>query len=143
MTDCINIHIIKKFYYLLWNQFEISLIPDLLTQDIQFRGSLGKYTVGHEELSNYVKFIQSTFPDFTNFIEEIITQRDRSFVRLTYRGTHKGEVFGIPPTNKRVEYSGAAVFQIRDDKISDVWVLGDIYGLILQLKESNTESESK
>ena len=82
----------------------------------------------------YMDFIAAAFPDFTNHVEEIIAEGDRAFARLTYRGTHRGAVFGIAPTGRRVEYAGAAVFRFRDGKIAEVWVLGDVHGLLQQLR---------
>jgi predicted ester cyclase len=79
-------------------------------------------------------FVQRTFPDFSNQIEEVISEGDKAFARLTYRGTHRGELFDIAATGKRIQYAGAAVFRFRGDKIAEVWVLGDIYGLICRLQ---------
>jgi hypothetical protein len=80
--------------------------------------------------------IQAAFPDFRDHLEEIISEDDRTFTRLTYRGTHHGTVFGIPPTGRRVEYAGTAVSRFRGEKIAEVWVLGDVPGLLQQLRES-------
>ena len=58
-----------------------------------------------------------------------------TFARLTYRGTHRGEALGVPPTGRRIEYAGAAVFHFRDDrKIASTWVLGDVWTLLRQLR---------
>ena len=64
-------------------------------EDIRFRGSLGKYAVGNREFGHYVDYIHYAFPDFNNVIEEIISEDNKSFVQLTYQGTHQGEIFGI------------------------------------------------
>ncbi|WP_417897647.1 ester cyclase [Bacillus haimaensis] len=130
-----NVELIKRFYHEMWNQFDKSIFPELLTKDFRFRGSLGKYTTGYKCFREYVDFIQNAFPDFHNHIEEIISEGNKSFARLTYKGTHHGELFGIKPTNKLIEYSGAAVFHFKNERISEVWVLGDIYGLVQQLKD--------
>ena len=79
-------------------------------------------------------FVQRAFPDFTNEIEELISGGDKAFARLTYRGTHQGELFDIAATGRRIQYAGAAVFRFRGDKIAEVWVLGDIFGLMSQLQ---------
>jgi steroid delta-isomerase-like uncharacterized protein len=129
-----NRKLIERFYREMWNRFDKSLIPILLTSDIRFRGSLGQDKNGYAEFAEYIDFIQRTFPDFTNEIEEVISEGDKAFGRLTYRGTHQGELFGIAATGKRIQYAGAAVFKFVDDRISEVWVLGDIYGLISQLQ---------
>jgi steroid delta-isomerase-like uncharacterized protein len=134
MLANLNVHLIGRFYNEMWNHFDKGLFPELLTEDIRFRGSLGQSAVGYGEFGQYVDYIHNAFPDFTNHVEEVVTEADKSFARLTYRGTHEGEIFGIPPTHKAIEYAGAALFHFHDGKISEVWVLGDIYGLLQQLQ---------
>jgi steroid delta-isomerase-like uncharacterized protein len=130
-----NEQLITRFYHEMWDPFDESLIPLLLTPDFRFRGSLGNETRGHAQFADYMRLIQRAFPDFTNHVEETITQSDRTFARLTYRGTHHGEALGIPPTGRRIEYAGAAVFHFRDDrKIAATWVLGDVWTLLRQLR---------
>jgi steroid delta-isomerase-like uncharacterized protein len=131
-----NRTVIGRFYHEMWNRFDKALISVLLTEDVRFRGSLGQSKNGHVELSEYIDFVRRAFPDFTNEIEELISEGDKAFARLTYRGTHRGEIFGIAPTGRRVEYAGAAVFSFRGDKIAEVWVLGDISGLLSQLQNA-------
>ena len=55
-------------------------------------------------------------------------------MRLTCSGTHRGDVLGVPPTGKRVEYAAAGFFTFdRDERIADLWVLGDLVALRRQL----------
>jgi hypothetical protein len=53
---------------------------------------------------------------------------------------HRGEILGIGPTGKFVQYAEAAVFSFRGDRIAEVWVLGDrdLFGLISQPDSSST-----
>ncbi|MBN9587738.1 MAG: hypothetical protein BGN85_13110 [Alphaproteobacteria bacterium 64-11] len=134
MDDNRNRQLIQRFYWEMWNRFDKTAIPEILAEDLQFRGSLGQYKNGRAEFGEYVDFIQRAFPDFSNEIEEVISEGDKAFARLTFRGTHRGEVFGIAPTGRRIQYAGAAVFEFNGERISKVWVLGDIYGLISQLE---------
>jgi len=129
-----NRGLIARFYREMWNRFDKSLIPVLLTRDVKFRGSLGQHMNGHAEFAEYVDFIQRTFPDFTNEIDEVISEGNKAFARLTYRGTHQGELFGIAATGKAIQYIGAGVFKFRGDQIAEVWVLGDLFNLISQLR---------
>lgn len=125
--------LIDRFYNDMWNRFDKSIFPEILDPEIRFRGSLGQVKVGFEEFGEYVDFIHAFSPDFHNSVVMTITEGDKTFARLSYTGTHYGEVFGIPATGKRFEYAGAAVFTLHDDLIREVWVLGDVYGLIGQL----------
>jgi len=59
--------------------------------------------------------------------------------RLRQTGTHRGATFGLAPIGVPVEYAGAAVSTCRDHRIQDVWVSGDVHGLIWQLRAATRE----
>ncbi|HSF20372.1 MAG TPA: ester cyclase [Vicinamibacteria bacterium] len=134
MNESPNLQLIRRFYEDMWNRFDRTIFPEILDPHISFRGSLGQTKVGYAQLGEYVDFVRRAFPDFHNEVVETITEGEKTFARLSYTGTHRGELFGIAPTGRRIDYAGAAVFTIRNGKIMDVWVLGDIFGLLAQLK---------
>jgi steroid delta-isomerase-like uncharacterized protein len=119
----------------MWNQWDKSVFEQILAPDIVFRGSLGQEKRGYAGLSEYMDFIRTAFPDFTNRIEDVVSEGDRAFARLQYTGTHEGEIFNVAPTHRRISYAGAALFSFAKGKIREVWVLGNIYGLLRQLEE--------
>jgi steroid delta-isomerase-like uncharacterized protein len=125
--------LVARFYDDMWNRFDKTVFAEILSPDVHFRGSLGQTKVGYQEFGDYVDFIQAFAPDFHNTVVDTISDDNRTFAKLSYTGTHHGEVFGIPPTGLRFEYAGAAIFDFDQNLISDVWVLGDIYGLLQQL----------
>jgi steroid delta-isomerase-like uncharacterized protein len=126
--------LIRRYYDELWNSWNFSLAHELLNDEIVFRGSLGVAVQGLSAFLDYMRLVQAAFPDFHNTVEETLTESDRVFARLTYRGSHRGELFGISPTGRRITYAGAAVFTIREKKIERAWVLGDTLGLLRQLR---------
>ena len=132
--------LIESFYNDMWNRFDKTVFAEILHPDIQFRGSLGQTKVGFDEFGDYVDYIQVFAPDFHNRVLTTITEGNRTFARLSYTGTHQGEVFGIAPTGRRFEYEGAAMFTFSDGLIREVWVLGDIHGLTLQLSNDGTNT---
>jgi ribosomal protein S18 acetylase RimI-like enzyme len=81
-----------------------------------------------------MRMVQAAFPDLNNVVEDIVTESNHVFARLTYRGTHRGDLFGIPATGRSISYAGAAVFTIHEEKIVTAWVLGDALGLLHQLQ---------
>ena len=133
MRPAQQLRLIDRFYGDMWNRFDKTVFADILHPDIEFRGSLGQTKVGFDELADYVDYIEAFAPDFHNEVVTTITEGNRTFARLSYTGTHRGEVFGIAPTGRRFEYAGAAIFTFADGLIREVWVLGDIHGLIGQL----------
>jgi steroid delta-isomerase-like uncharacterized protein len=129
-----NKKIIRRYYNELWNNWDLAVADELIASEIAFRGSLSVVVQGLEAFKGYVNLVRAAFPDFHNTIEELIAEGDKVVARLTYTGTHRGELFGVRPTGKRVAYAGVAIFFLLDGKIRNGWVLGDTMGLKEQLK---------
>jgi predicted ester cyclase len=66
-------------------------------------------------------------------MQEMIVEGNKAFARILFSGIHCAEFFGYQPTGKRVEWVGAAVFTFAGEKISSLWVLGDVHALLQQL----------
>ncbi len=128
-----NKDIIRRYYEDLWNRWDPAVADELISGEIAFRGSLGVTVRGLEGFKGYVRQVRAAFPDFHNAIEDLIAEGDKVVARLTYRGTHRGELFGIAPTGRQVVYTGIAIFRIAGSKIADGWVLGDTWDLRQQL----------
>jgi len=66
-------------------------------------------------------------------VNEMVAEDDRVVAHWTFRGTHAGEIFGIPPTGKEVTYSGINIFRIADNKLAESWDIFDRLWLWQQL----------
>jgi steroid delta-isomerase-like uncharacterized protein len=128
-----NKDLIRRFYDEMWNLWNLAKADELLADEIVFRGSLGTETRGRAQFCDYMRHVQRAFPDFHNTIKEIAADDDRVVARLAYTGTHRGEIFGVAPTGKKIAYSGAAFFRIAHGRVVEGWVLGDLLTLLRQL----------
>jgi steroid delta-isomerase-like uncharacterized protein len=127
-------NLVRRYYEALWNHWEFAQADELIAEGIAFRGSLGQTVQGREGFKEYMRTVRRAFPDFHNRLEELVAEGDRVVARLTYTGTHAGELLGIPPTGRRVSYEGVALFRVASGQIAEGWVLGDLYGLVAQLR---------
>jgi steroid delta-isomerase-like uncharacterized protein len=125
--------LVRRYYELLWNCWNFALADELIAESVVFRGSLGIGVQGREGFKECMRTVRRAFPDFHNHIEELIAENDRVAARLTYTGTHQGDVLGIAPTGRRVSYAGVALFRVVDNRVAEGWVLGDVHGLVQQL----------
>lgn len=126
--------IVRRFYEEMWNCGDKSLIPDLFVEGFAFRGSLGPKLTGHAEFAGYVDQVLSGLSDYVCDIIEMTEEDDRVCVRLLFHGTHSGTFMGYAATGRRVKWAGSAHFAFDGEKIRDLWVLGDVYGLMEQLE---------
>jgi len=125
--------VMERYYGEMWNQWRYDLVPELLSSDLKFRGSLGVSVTGHGGFLQYMQQVRSAFPDFHNRILRLDQAGSSVTAMMEYSGTHHGELFGVPPTNKRVVYEGVALFQFNQKLISEVHVMSDRLQILEQL----------
>jgi steroid delta-isomerase-like uncharacterized protein len=125
--------LVRRWYDELWNGWDTGVLREIAAPRALLRGSLGQTHRGRTGIAAYVAFVRAAFPDFRNRVVEAVEEDDRVFARLRYAGTHRGALFGVEPTGRRIAYAGAALFTIRRGRIASVWVLGDVDGLKRQL----------
>jgi steroid delta-isomerase-like uncharacterized protein len=133
MPDTANKALVRRFYEEMWNRWEFALADELLGEQIAFRGSLGMIVHGRDGFKEYMGMVRGAFPDFHNWIEDLIAESDKVVARLTYSGTHEGEILGIAGTGRRISYDGVAIFECAGGRIVHGWVLGDMHALMQQL----------
>jgi predicted ester cyclase len=72
----------------------------------------------------------AAFPDSQFTIEDAIAEGDKVATRYINRGTHQGEMMGIPPTGKQVTLSGIVITRFADGKAVEVWNNADDLGTL-------------
>src|SRR5689334_806856 len=78
-------------------------------------------------------YLRGAFPDRTDTIEEIVADEDHVGMLFRVRGTHRGNFFGIAPTNKPFDIHELGIFRLADGKIAEAWFMADELGLLQQL----------
>jgi steroid delta-isomerase-like uncharacterized protein len=125
--------LVRCFYEEIWNRGNKAKIPELLHEDFIFRGSLGQTKRGHNGFAEYVEFVRDALSEYRCELQEIVCEGSKVFAKVLFSGIHRKEFLGYPATFKRVEWIGAALFKFDGNKISDLWVLGDVNALRQQL----------
>ena len=77
--------------------------------------------------------MQAAFPDVKSSEEDLISEGDKIVVRMTFRGTHKGEFMGVAASGNEVKFSGIYIDRLTGGKIEEQWALYDTMGLMQQI----------
>jgi steroid delta-isomerase-like uncharacterized protein len=133
-TSEANRALVRRYYEELWNRWDLSLADELLSPDVRFRGSLGTEGRGVRDFRRYARSVWLAFPDFHNEVNELIAEDDRVAARLTYTGTHRGELMRVAPSGRAVRYEGAALFRIEGGRIAELWVAADRLAVLEQIR---------
>jgi predicted ester cyclase len=131
--------VVRAFYKDMWDHADKRLIPKIFHQDFTFRGSLGLELVGHEQFAGYVDRVTNVFGQYTTDILAMIEEGNRVSGKMRFHGYHQQKIFGVEPSGRHVWWIGMPIFTFDGPKVRDLYVLGDIYGLIVRLKD---EAES-
>ena len=77
--------------------------------------------------------LKPAFPDLKVEIHEMLAEGDKVTTRKSFYATHKGEFFGVQPTNKSVVMEVIDIIQLRDGKYIGHWGILDLHSLMAQL----------
>jgi steroid delta-isomerase-like uncharacterized protein len=73
-------------------------------------------------------------PDLKVSIQASLAEADKVAASFLYEGTQQGPLYGVPPTGKRLMFTSCDIFRVADAKIAEHWGMGDIAGVLAQLK---------
>jgi hypothetical protein len=73
-------------------------------------------------------------PDLKVTIEVMVADKDHVAASFAYAGTHNGIYFGVAPTGRTIHFTSCDIFRVRDGLIAEHWGMGDIAGVLAQLR---------
>lgn len=73
------------------------------------------------------------FPDLQLTVEDALAEGDLVAQRVHFAGTHTGVFQGLPPTHRKVEFSGLELNRFVDGRVVEHWFQLDALGLLQQL----------
>jgi len=133
MTIQENKAISRRFFEEFWNAGNPDVLTELTTEDIVFRDrDMGEHR-GHGATRAFVTMYRKAFPDLRFTVEEQVTEGDRVVTRWTAQGTHRGELMGLPPTEKSATVSGMTLDRFADGRIAESIGSWDALGMMQQL----------
>ena len=63
----------------------------------------------------------TALPDLSATMEDLVISGDRVVGRFVYRGTHTGELMGIPATGNPVEMRSIDIWRVEDSMFAEHW----------------------
>jgi steroid delta-isomerase-like uncharacterized protein len=73
-------------------------------------------------------------PDLKVTTEVVVADENHVAASFAYTGTHNGMYFGVAPTGRTLHFTSCDIFRIENGKIVEHWGMGDIAGVLAQLR---------
>ena len=117
-----------------WNKGNMAVVDELVASSFVLNDPSQPTEVrGPEGLKQYVTAFRMAFPDLHVTFEDMVAEGDKVASRITLRGTHKGELAGIPATGKQVTITGISIDRLEAGKFVETFVIADVLGMMQQL----------
>jgi steroid delta-isomerase-like uncharacterized protein len=119
----------------IWNQGKLGVIDELVASNATYHDPNvpgGKFT-GPDGVKQFVQIYRTAFPDVRITVDDQVAEGDKVVTRWTATGTHKGELMGIAPTNKRATVAGMDIELYQNGKLVESWSSYDMLGMMQQL----------
>ena len=127
-----NKAIVRRWFEFL-NTHNVAAVGEMVTSDYVRHDPNAPEVRGPEAEKQLVTMNLTAFPDLHITIEDLIAEGDTVVARLTARGTHQGELLGMPPSNTRVTIKAVEIYRVVDGTIAEQWVVSDTLGMLQQL----------
>jgi predicted ester cyclase len=95
--------------------------------------SLEAAPLGSEAWTRFLAGFVEGFPDLRLTVEDAVGEGDLVAQRIHFEGTHTGEFQGLPPTHRKVEFSGLELNRFVDGRVAEHWFQLDALTLLQQL----------
>jgi steroid delta-isomerase-like uncharacterized protein len=128
-----NKAIVRRIVQEIWNAGNLDLADKLVSADYVDNVAGSGSPVGPEGFKDAVSGVRDAFPDFTITINDMISEGDKVALVWTFIGTHKGELMGIAPTEKLIEFDGIYLYRFKDGKLVERSGKRDMFKLMSQL----------
>jgi predicted ester cyclase len=95
--------------------------------------SLEPTPLDSEAWTRFLADFVEAFPDLQLTVEDAVAEGDLVAQRVHFGGTHTGEFQGLPPTHRKVTFSGLELNRFVDGRVAEHWFQMDSLTLLQQL----------
>jgi predicted ester cyclase len=118
----------------IWWRRRYELVNELISEDFVDHVEMPELEgTGRARYLASVGLVHNAFSDYHEEIELIVANEDNavSYARIT--GTHDGNLMGLPPTGRKVDFRSMGILRFADGQVVERWGLGDSLTQMQQL----------
>lgn len=127
-----NLKVVSRIWDEMWNLGNFDNLETVFASD--YWGHLPMMDVhGPAQFRQLVSAYRTAYPDVHLTVEDIFGMGDKLAVRWTSRGTHLGEMMGMPPSGNKIEIMGISLFRVENGKVAEEWEGFDTLKMMQQI----------
>ena len=124
----------RRLYEEVWNAGKLDTLGELIASGAPIHDPGTPDTgTGPEGMRQLISLYRGAFPDTHFTIEAQVAEGDLVLTKWRARGTHKGTLMNVPPTNRVAEITGMSLTRYANGKGVESWTNWDTLGLLQQI----------
>jgi predicted ester cyclase len=128
-----NLEIVREYTERVFNEHNPDLASQYVTSDIRWHGGVLGTVEGVANLTQLLRGFIGALPDLKASEQDVVAADDKVAVRFIVEATHKGNLFGIAATGRRVRWDAVDVYRLNDGMIVEEWAADDVTAILQQI----------
>ncbi len=126
---------IRRNYDEVCNQLHFDLLDDLAAENYQHHNDTLPPAMlqGRDNFKQVLMMFYGAFPDLNATVEDLIAEDDRVVARISFHGTQKGDLMGVPASGNTVDFPVIEIYRVANGRVAEGWALLDVMGLMQQI----------
>ena len=133
MSNESNVEIVRGLIKRFFNDHNPSVVNEYFARDFKWHGGrVGDY----EGAENYAVAMTSFFrglPDAHAIKQDLIESGNTVAARFVVEATHKGELWGVKPTGRKIRRNAMMIYRIADGRVSEQWAAEDWTAILSEM----------
>lgn len=128
-----HLDLLLRFHERVWVQRQSAAVADFMSEDFLSHANPPDAPRGAQPVRQFMEALFTAFPDLRS--EPLVQLVDGAFVvtAWTITGTHRGPLFGAPPSGRPFRVSGMDLMRVRGGRFVEHWFgLGPLFPQIQQ-----------
>jgi steroid delta-isomerase-like uncharacterized protein len=118
-----NKKLVRRIVDEMFNQGRLEVAAEIFAPGFVDRGhqQVADKKDGPDGFAQFVESVRSALPDIDATIQNLVAEGDYVAMWNTATATHRGELFGMPPSGRRIEMKDFHFFRFSGGKIVEHW----------------------
>jgi predicted ester cyclase len=112
-----NKRVVEDLYSEVYGRADFSRLDDLVSPEFVNTDVNAGQQSGRDGIPFIVQLLHEAFEGFGCTVEELIAEGDNVVAHVTFRGIHRREFLGVPPTGKPNVTEILAIWRFREGRI--------------------------
>ena len=127
-----NKAMMRRFYDEVVQGGNFALLEELAASNFVDHNPGPGQAPGSEGIKQFFTAMRAAITDLRVTVEQVVAEGDLVAAHISMRGTHTGELMGIPPSGKEVVMRVSDIVRIEKGKAVERWGVEDMSGFVSQ-----------